>query len=180
MPAALAALSLVLLGGMTAQAGELKAWRGGATPPLALGDTAGKTRDLAAYRGKVVLLNFWATWCEPCRDEMPSIQALRAKFAGRPFEVLAINMMESEEKIAAFQQSELIDLPVLMDRDGAVAKRWKVRMLPISFLIDREGAIRYQLVGEANWTAKEITSVVERLMVSAPAGARAAAAITER
>ncbi len=147
-----------------AHCAELKPWTGGAAPSLSLTDPQGKAHDLAAYRGKVVLVNFWATWCAPCREEMPSMQALRQRLAGKPFEVLAVNLMESEEKIAAFREAELIDLPVLMDRDGAAAKRWKVRMLPISFVIDRRGAIRYQLVGEANWTGRDITSAIERLI----------------
>ena len=157
-------LCALLLGAGAAHCGELKPWTGGATPALALKDPAGKTYDLAAYRGKVVLVNFWATWCGPCREEMPSMQALRQRLAGKPFEVLAVNLMESEAKIAAFRESELIDLPVLMDRDGTAAKRWKVRMLPISFVIDRRGAIRYQLVGEASWTGPDIIAAIERLI----------------
>jgi thiol-disulfide isomerase/thioredoxin len=153
-----------MLGAGAAQGGELKPWTGGATPALTLRDPAGKADDLAAYRGKVVVVNFWATWCAPCREEMPSMQALREQLAGEGFEVLAVNLMESEEKIAAFRDSELIDLHVLMDRDGAAAKRWKVRMLPISFILDREGAIRYQLVGEANWTGPAIAPVIQRLI----------------
>ena len=158
------ALCGLLLGAGAAFGGDLKPWTGGATPPLALRDPAGKTHDLAAYRGKVVLVNFWATWCAPCREELPSMQALHQQLTGKGFEVLAVNLMESEEKIAAFRESELIDLPVLMDRDGATAKRWKVRMLPISFVIDRQGAIRYQLVGEANWTGADVAPVIERLI----------------
>jgi thiol-disulfide isomerase/thioredoxin len=160
----LLALCGLLLGTGAAHCGELKPWNGGATPSLSLKDPAGRTHDLAAYRGKVVLVNFWATWCAPCREEMPSMQALRERLAGKPFEVLAVNLMESEEKIAAFRESELIDLPVLMDRDGAAAKRWRVRMLPISFVVDRSGAIRYQLVGEANWTGPDVAPVIERLI----------------
>jgi thiol-disulfide isomerase/thioredoxin len=160
----LLALCSLMLGAFAAHGGELKPWTGGATPRLALKDTAGKSHDLSAYRGKVVLVNFWATWCPPCRAELPSMQALRERLAGKGFEVLTVNLMESEEKISAFRESELIDLPVLMDRDGDAAKRWKVGMLPISFVIDRRGAIRYQLVGEANWTGSNITSVIERLI----------------
>jgi len=162
--AALLVLCGLVLGAGAAHGGELKPWTGGATPALALKDPAGKTQDLAAYRGKVVLVNFWATWCAPCREEMPSMQALRERFAGKGFEVLAVNVMESEEAIAAFRESELIALPVLMDRDGEAAKRWKVRLLPMSFVIDRRGAIRYQLVGEANWTGSNIASAIERLI----------------
>jgi thiol-disulfide isomerase/thioredoxin len=161
---ALLALCGLILGAGNAHGGELKPWTGGATPALVLRDPAGKTRDLAAYRGKVVLVNFWATWCPPCREEMPSMQALRERLAGKGFEVLAVNLMESEEKIAAYSDSELIDLPFLMDRDGTAAGRWKVHMLPTSFVIDRQGAIRYQLVGEANWTGPDVAPTIERLL----------------
>jgi thiol-disulfide isomerase/thioredoxin len=160
----LLALWGLLLGAGAAHCGELKPWTGGSAPALALADPAGTEHDLAAYHGKVVLVNFWATWCEPCREEMPSMQALRERLAGRPFEVLTVNMMESEAKIAAFRHAQRIDLPILMDRDGAAAKRWKVRMLPNSFVIDRRGAVRYQLIGEADWTGRNITSVIERLI----------------
>jgi thiol-disulfide isomerase/thioredoxin len=153
-----------MLGAFAAHGGELKPWTGGATPALALKDPTGKAHDLAAYRGKVVLVNFWATWCPPCRAELPSMQALHEQLAGKGFEVLTVNLMESEEKIIAFRESELIDLPVLMDRDGAAAKRWKVGMLPKSFVIDRQGAIRYQLLGEANWTGPDVAPVIERLV----------------
>lgn len=162
--AALLALCGFLLGAGAAQGGELKPWTGGATPALELRDPAGKLHKLADYRGKVVVVNFWATWCPPCREEMPSMQALRTELAGKGFEVLAVNLMESEEKIAAFRDSELIDLPVLMDRDGAAAKRWKVSMLPVSYIIDRKGAIRYQLVGEATWTGPKVAPLIERLL----------------
>ena len=162
--AALLALCGFLLGAGAAQGGELKPWTGGTTPALELRDPAGKPHKLADYRGKVVVVNFWATWCDPCREEMPSLQALRMELAGKGFEVLAVNLMESEEKIAAYRESELIDLPVLMDRDGAAAKRWKVSMLPTSFVIDRKGAIRYQLVGEATWTSPKVAPLIESLL----------------
>ena len=162
--AALLALCGLLLGTCAAQGSELKPWTGGATPALELRDPTGKLHKLADYRGKVVVVNFWATWCPPCREEMPSMQALRMELAGKGFEVLAVNLMESSERIAAFRDSELIDLPVLMDRDGAAAKRWKVSMLPASFVIDRKGAIRYQLVGEATWTGPKVAPLIERLL----------------
>jgi len=92
------------------------------------------------------------------------MQALRQELGSRGFEVLAVNLSESEEKIAAFSDAELIDLPFLMDRDGAAARRWKVNMLPASFVIDRSGRIRYHLLGEANWTGAGVKPIFERLL----------------
>ena len=110
----LAAVFLVLFG-LTAKAVELRPWTGGDTPPLALEDLAGRSHNLAAYRGKVVLVNFWATWCEPCRAEMPSMNRLRRSLEGRPFEVLAVNLAELQYGIKMghyegdFEVEEFID-----------------------------------------------------------------------
>ena len=104
------------------------------------------------------------------------MQALRTELASQGFEVLAVNLMESEERIAAFRDSELIDLPVLMDRDGAAAKRWKVSMLPMSYVIDRKGAIRFQLVGEATWTGPRVAPLIERLLGAGATSQSASAA----
>src|SRR5207302_1058469 len=86
--------ALLAAAAFVASAAELKPWDGGATPPLALEDMKGQTHELGKYKGKVVLVNFWATWCEPCRAEMPSIDRLRSWLKGKPFEVLAVHMPE--------------------------------------------------------------------------------------
>jgi thiol-disulfide isomerase/thioredoxin len=173
--ALLAALLALLLAGPL-HANELAPWKGGATPPLVLKDAAGMAHDLAQYRGKVVLVNFWATWCEPCRAEMPSMQRLRERLAGRPFAVLAVNYMESDEKVSAFLASERIELTAPMDKDGASAKRWKVKILPASFVVDARGRIRYSLTGEANWDDPGFASAIERLFEPDPKSTRADAA----
>jgi thiol-disulfide isomerase/thioredoxin len=134
-----------------ADAAELKRWTGGATPPLVLKDLKGVTHDLAQYRGKVVLVNFWATWCEPCRDEMPSMQQLKRKLAGRPFEVLAINLAESENKVVDFLRRLPVEFTVVLDRNSTARSDWNVKVLPTSFVVDVDGVIRYSVVGEFNW-----------------------------
>ena len=91
------------------QAQQLKPWTAGAAPPLALQDLEGRPHRLEDYRGKVVLVNFWATWCEPCREEMPSMNKLRASLAGRPFAVLAVNLGESEARIRRFMEQAPLD-----------------------------------------------------------------------
>ncbi len=158
-------LTAVLLCCATVASGQqLKPWSGGATPALALRDLDGRQHRLADYRGKVVLINFWATWCEPCREEMPSMNRLRASLAGRPFEVLAVNLAESEPRIRRFMEQVPLDFPVLLDRDSSVAKAWKARLLPASFLVGPDGRIAYSQVGELDWSKQDITQLVTRLL----------------
>ncbi|HUK04497.1 MAG TPA: TlpA disulfide reductase family protein [Burkholderiales bacterium] len=135
-----------------ADAQQLRPWTGGATPPLALPDLAGRAHALEDYRGRVVLVNFWATWCEPCREEMPSIGKLRAGLAGRPFAVLAVNLGEPESRIRRFLEQVPMDFPVLLDRDSAAARAWRTRVLPASYLIGPDGRVRYAVIGEYDWT----------------------------
>jgi thiol-disulfide isomerase/thioredoxin len=163
--AALAALTLALaLGAGAAAAQELKAWSGGATPPLALDDLQGRAHRLEQYRGKVVLINFWATWCEPCRDEMPSIGRLREALAGKPFEVLAVNLAEPESRIRRFLEQTPLEFPVLLDRDTAAAKAWRARILPASFIVGPDGRIRYHYVGELDWSKEEVRRLIAGLL----------------
>ncbi|MCK7496923.1 MAG: TlpA family protein disulfide reductase [Comamonadaceae bacterium] len=98
-----------------AQDKQIKRWSGEATPELKLKDVEGRFHDLREYRGKVVLVNFWATWCEPCRDELPSMMRLRQRFAGRPFEVLAVDAGEGEARVKEFLQKMPLSFPVLLD-----------------------------------------------------------------
>ena len=149
---------------LAAHAAELKRWEGGATPMLALEDLDGRTHRLADYRGKVVLVNFWATWCEPCREEMPSIDRLRSSLKGRPFEVLAVNMAEPLSRIEKFAAAMPLGFPLLRDRDGTVGKAWKARLLPASYLIDRDGRIRYVAFGELDWASDAVRARVTELL----------------
>ena len=145
-------------------AADLKRWDGGATPPLALEDLEGRAHSLADYRGKVVLVNFWATWCEPCREEMPSIDRLRSSFKGQPFEVLAVNLAEPLSRIEKFVAQMPLGFPLLRDRDGAVGKAWKAKLLPASFLIGRDGRIRYVAYGELDWSSDAVRARVAELL----------------
>jgi len=151
-----------------AYANDLKPWKGGATPALALRDAGGNSVSLADYRGKVLLVNFWATWCEPCRDEMPSLERLQAQLAGKPFAIVAVNIGESESKVADFLERVKVGLKVLFDKDTSAAKLWKVRMLPATFVVGPRGDIRYWQAGEAQWDSPAVVSAMLRLM---PGGA---------
>ena len=156
--------SILCLAAATAAAAELKSWDGGAAPPLALEDLAGRTHRLADYRGSVVLVNFWATWCEPCRAEMPSMNRLRRSLAGRRFEVLAVNLAEPLARIQKYLDSMPLGFPVLRDRDSATSKAWKARLLPASYLIGRDGRIRYVAYGEIDWTSEPVREKVMQLL----------------
>ena len=156
---------LLLTGAVSpAVAQELRPWSGGATPPLVLQDLDGRPHRLEDYRGKVVLINFWATWCEPCRAEMPALNKLRASLAGQPFAVLAVNLAEPESRVKRFMEQVPLDFPVLLDRDTAVARGWKARILPASFLVGPDGRIRYSVLGEIDWTDERVRKLILALM----------------
>ena len=142
----------------------LTPWSGGATPPLALYDLEGRPHRLADYRGKVVLVNFWATWCEPCRDEMPSIERLRAALEGKPFAVLAVNLAEPPSRIRTFLAKVPVGFAVLLDRDTATAKAWQAKLLPATYIIGPDGVIRYRHLGELDWSKPEVREVILKLI----------------
>ena len=139
-------------------------WKDAKTPPLSLRDLAGRTHTLADYRGQVVLVNFWATWCEPCREEMPSMQRLRERLAARPFTILAVNYGESEIRASDFVKRSALDLTVLLDPGQAAARAWRVRILPASVLVGPDGRARYAVIGEIDWMSADAVATVERLL----------------
>jgi thiol-disulfide isomerase/thioredoxin len=157
-------LALLLALALPAAAEELKAWTGGATPPLELTDLQGKKHSLADYRGKVVLVNFWATWCEPCREEMPSIERLRVSLAGRPFVVLAVNLAEPESRITKFLDTVPVGFPILLDRDTKTTRAWQAKVLPATYIVGPDGAIRYRHLGDLDWSKPEVRQQILGLM----------------
>ena len=170
-----ALLAALVLLATSAAATELKPWAGGAAPGLALADLSGKEHRLADYRGSVVLVNFWATWCEPCRAEMPSIDRLRKSLDGQKFQVLAVNLAEPLSRIQRFADTVPVGFPLLRDRDGSVGKAWKARLLPASYLIGRDGRIRYVAFGELDWTSAAVRARVDELLREGPAQPQRAA-----
>jgi peroxiredoxin len=142
----------------------LKPWPGKETPPLSRPDLTGKVVDLKELRGKVVVVNFWATWCEPCMAEMPSLERLRARFEGRALEVLTVNYGESTPRIRDFLQKQNISLPVLLDPDKEAAAAWRAGGLPITFLIDTRGRVRHYAFGERDWSDDETVKLVENML----------------
>ncbi len=134
-------------------------------PPLRLENLSKKIISLADYRGRVVLVNFWASWCPPCVHEMPSMQRLADGLSDKPFEILAVNMAESPVVIREFLQTRVnVDFPILLDRDGAALKRWQVFAFPTSFVIDKSGRIRFGLFGATEWDSPEIVQKIQQLL----------------
>jgi peroxiredoxin len=158
------ALLLLVALALPASAQPLKQWKGGATPALELQDVDGKLHRLADYRGKVVLLNFWATWCAPCREEMPSMQSLRESLEGRPFAVLAVNVGEGERAARDFGEKMALRFPILLDRDMTTTRAWSARVLPASYVIGPDGKVAYSYLGAIDWSSPQVKTALERLM----------------
>ena len=116
-------------------------------PQFSLASAAGPDVRLADYRGQVVLVNFWATWCEPCRTEMPAIDRVYRQQQGRGFEVLAVDVEEGAGQVQTYQAELGLSFPALLDADGTVSRSYRARGLPTSFLVDRQGTIRFVKVG---------------------------------
>jgi peroxiredoxin len=135
-----------------------------AAPAFQAKDLAGQNHTLADYRGKVVLLNFWASWCPPCRHEMPSMERLRLKMAGRPLVILALDSVEPVEDVQAFLTTMKLGFPILLDPEGENTRRWKVYALPTTFLLDKAGRIRHVLKGGAEWDEGEALEAIEGLL----------------
>jgi thiol-disulfide isomerase/thioredoxin len=144
-----------------AAAADLVKWSGGKTPPLKLADANGRELNLSQYRGKTVVVNFWATWCEPCREEMPSLERLRTRMGEKSLEVIAVNVGEAPERVARFTREVPVTFPIVYDREGATAKAWQVRGYPTSFVVDPDGRVRYYFVGELDWSGADVVRVIE-------------------
>jgi len=120
-------------------------------PDFTLKSESGKIFHLSDFRGQVVLINFWATWCPPCRREMPSMERMWQKLKGKGVQVLAIDVGEDADTIFEFLGAYPVNFPLLMDLDGSVVKKYPVTGLPTSYIIDPEGKVIYRTVGSREW-----------------------------
>jgi thiol-disulfide isomerase/thioredoxin len=165
-----AAAFLILAAATSVLADEdpIRAWGNKPTPPLATRTLEGRNVDLKDFQGRVVLVNFWATWCGPCKEELPSFVKLRQKLAGRPFELVTVNDGESEGTISRYLARAKLDLPVWIGPPNSAATGWNVQGLPMTFLVDSKGHVRYWVYGERNWTEGESFKLIETLLAEAP------------
>ena len=162
--AAIGFIALLTLPASAADLSKLKPWTGGATPKLSLKDLDGKPQDLAQHRGKVVVLNFCATWCAPCVNEMPALQRLADRLAGEKFVLITVNFGESEKQIRPFIEKLGVRFPVWMDRDMTATRAWVDKGLPTTFVIDSRQKIRYRVLGDFEWDTSKVEARIRELL----------------
>jgi len=132
-------------------------------PDFTLPDTNGKTHHLSDYRGRPVIINFWTTWCPPCREELPSMNRAWHLIEEEGIAMLAINMGEDEDTIFIFSADYPTDFPILMDQSGEVIEQWPVKGLPTTYVIAPDGTIAYRAIGSREWDARELLDSVRAL-----------------
>jgi peroxiredoxin len=150
--------ALVLAAGLSAPAKPV------AAADFQLPDATGRQLQLQDQRGAVVFINFWATWCLPCRHEMPMMEQLYQTFRAQPFVLWAVNLQESREDATRFMQEQQLHFPALLDLNGALSYRYNVRGLPTTFLIDCAGMLVGHAVGPRQWDSDATRTLLAALL----------------
>lgn len=145
---------LVRLAGMEAYPVALRA------PPWRLPALSGETRTPDDYKGRVVLLNFWASWCPPCRHEFPSLERLQGKLGGKHFTVLGVAVSDSADGVARFLAGRTPVFDILMDDDGKVSATFRARGVPVTYLLDRQGRLLAGKIGPQQWDSSAMEALV--------------------
>ncbi len=146
----------------------VRPWGSKPTPPLATRSLDGRSVNLRDLQGRVVLVNFWATWCGPCIEELPSLAKLKQKLANRPFELVTVNDGESEAAIQRYLKRAKLEIPVWIGPENSAGTGWNIQGLPMTFLVDAKGQVRYWVYGERNWNEGESFKLIEKLLAEAP------------
>jgi peroxiredoxin len=134
------------------------------TPMLSLPDMQDQLHRLEDYRGKVVLVSFWASWCPPCIKEMPSMNRLQRNLKNEAFVILGVNVGEQKSAIEQFLKQTEVRFPILRDQNRETYEAWKIYVVPSNFLVDARGVVRYGSVGAVEWDSPEITSIVKHII----------------
>jgi peroxiredoxin len=137
-------------------------------PNFILKNLRGSEVELADLEGKIVFLNFWATWCPPCRTEMPSMQKLYDEFKDEDFVMLAIDLREKVKKVRSFKERLRLNFPILIDSDGVVSLTYGVRSIPATYLVDREGFLIGGALGARDWASEDSFGLFKKLLDNSP------------
>jgi len=129
-----------------------------------LSDLKGRKVSLSSFKGKVVFLNFWATWCPPCRGEMPSMERLYQKLKDKGLEILAVDLQEDARTVQKFGTEHKLSFPVLLAADGRVGATYGARSIPTSYLIGRDGSALGGIIGGREWDTPEMITFLTRLL----------------
>lgn len=131
---------------------------------FALPSLDGPVQDLARYQGQVILVHFFATWCEPCRPELASLRDLQARLEGRSFAILAISVAEADSAVRRFFTSDPATFAILLDRDRSLTKAWSIQTLPTTIVLDQQSRPRFFAEGDVNWARADVTSALADLL----------------
>ena len=129
-----------------------------------LSSLSGEKIQLSDYKGKIVFLNFWASWCPACRAEMPAMQRLHAKLEDKDFVMVSVNLQESVAQVKNFFDTQKLTFTALLDSNGSVARKFGVRALPTTFILDQGGRIIGKALGVREWDSKEVVALFRHLM----------------
>lgn len=133
-----------------------------------LKDLDGNDVSLETYHGKIILINFWATWCLPCRVEMPSMEKLYTKFKNNDFTILAIDLQEDVDSVKAFKEQYKLNFPILLDSDGSVGEFYGVISIPTTYLVDRDGYVIGGAIGARDWATENAFMLIDQLLQVSP------------
>ena len=136
-----------------------------ATPTIDWQDIQGQRWSTASLKGRAVVLNFWATWCAPCKEELPSLQTLHEISGGNPL-VIGINVREPTARVSRYMKSTGLDFPVVLDAQGELAKQWGVTVFPTTVLIGADGKAQWRVLGDVDWSGREAEGWLKPLTVS--------------
>jgi cytochrome c biogenesis protein CcmG/thiol:disulfide interchange protein DsbE len=147
------------------QSGKESPEEGFLAPGFTLPSLSGSPVNLSDFKGKVVLLNFWATWCGPCKKEIPALKRLYQAKRGPGFEILAVSLdRTSGDKVASFVKANQMEFPILLNPEGDIGGKYWVRGIPTTFLLDKQGVIKFKAVGGREWDGTEILNQIDQLL----------------
>ena len=138
---------------------------GNFAPDFTYPDLSGKSVSLSDFRGSVVLVNIWATWCPPCVAEVPSMEALYRKLKGENFEILAISIdQQGQSVVSSFMEKHKLTFPALLDPKGTISLPYRATGVPESFIVDKKGILAKKIIGPIDWESPEVISYIRNLM----------------